>query len=81
MINWERQDHKYGPPSDIGKLGRWKVFSISWKMMSKDDKENPYGIYCFLPGLKEYLGECPTVEAAKQKAEKALAVWLEGAGL
>jgi hypothetical protein len=81
MLNWTRKEHKYGPPSDVGKLGRWTVFTISWRITSKEDKDNPYGLSSTLPGFKDNLGEFPTIEEAKQLAEKALVSWIEGAGL
>ena len=66
----------------VGALGKWKVFHIHWDIMQSKSQEepNPYILNAKLPGFKHDLGRFAKVIKAQEFAEKALKIWIKGAG-
>jgi|WetSurMetagenome_2_1015567.scaffolds.fasta_scaffold1430860_1 hypothetical protein len=75
QIRWEKYDKQYSS-GDAGFLGKWKIFTIFWMMMSKTEKDNPYCLNCDLPGIKNNIGHFPDIDSAKEKATKVIDYWL-----
>jgi len=78
-IKWSKNTRKYCN-GEIGKLGKYEMFTIDYDGVSGGEYENPYILYCKLPGIKNNLGHFD-VEVAKRKAENTLNHWLKESGL
>lgn len=84
-LNWKPNGGSYNNGYN-GYLGKYIVLTISWDGISRVNcisrgNYNRWKLYANLPGIKTYLGNHETVEAAKEKAEKVLEIWLNGASL
>jgi hypothetical protein len=80
MIKWSDAKLKYGEAQN-GRVGKYVAFSIVYDAVSGPDEQNRQRLECFLHGIKNQLGRFSSVDIAKVAAEKALVIWLEGAGL
>lgn len=76
---WVEVDKKYYI-SEIGKQGKWNLFEVFFDG-ARSTGTPPYRLKCCLPGIKDDCGHFPSPDEAKQKAEKVLSLWLEGARL
>jgi len=73
---WENEVQRYSH-GERGFVGKWVCFYVSWDSSGSGSKDAPYRLICYLPGLKENLGNFSMSEA-KAKAERVLAYWLNG---
>lgn len=64
-----------------GLVGNVTFFVYWWdSCRSKDSKVSPYALHCFLPGVKNFIGNFEE-ESAKQAAQDVLNRWLARTGL
>lgn len=68
---------KYGPDYEVGFVGKWELFQITWRSGSQTEVRNPdtdYNLTCCLPGIKTNLGSFG-LDSAKVKAAKVFDHW------
>ena len=81
MIKWKREEGRFSY-SDVGYLGKYKAFKVTYDGMSNRNDKNKEKLTCYLNGIKPQLGNFETIEDAKFYAEsKALPLWLKNSCL
>ena len=73
-IEWRTQQR-----STSGYLGRVRVFSLQWGLTRNADE--PYVLYCSLPGYDQKQWRCKDQDDAEAKAVRILDKWLSATGL
>ncbi len=76
LINWI--------PNNYGKyamLGKWSVAQVFWDGAAPKGSELNYKAECFLPGIKNYLGNFATEKEAIDIVVLAVEHWAKGSGL
>lgn len=74
-LKWERNKRQYSN-GIILYLGEWPVGEVFWNS-TRSEPNKPYGVSCFLPGIKSRLGNFETEQAGKEKLEKTVKYWME----
>ena len=84
MISWVEGNDRYTQVF-IGKLGKYRMFSISWDAACppKDSQgaSIPWKLNCRLPGIKDHIGHFKSTKEAKDVASMILKLWLGNTGL
>ena len=76
-IRWELREHQYGPPAHEAYVGTWIVGGASYAMVSQGEPP-AYSANCRLPGMRENLGQHPTLTEAQNITERAIHRWFKG---
>lgn len=79
-LRWEESESRY-VVGHTALLGRWKVGSAYLDSMRPKGDPKRWAAACRLPGIKPTLGHFNSEREAKEKVERAIAVWIQGAGL
>lgn len=77
---WKQNTGQYSS-GEILFVGKWAIGGYHWDGMRSKDNPNAYKATCKLPGIKTDLGNFPTADEAKQKAEVAASHWFKNCNL
>jgi hypothetical protein len=72
-VGWKGKQPTYGPNYVVGKVGKWKIFSIHKSVI----KGEHFILRICLPGIKESQ-PIETEASGKKEAERILNYWLKG---
>jgi hypothetical protein len=78
-VEWRDEVRKYGPAGRQAMLGKFIVGSAVWNQIHKN--QPPYEALLRLPGYKDRLGRFETETEAMACVERAVWLWIVGAGL
>ena len=73
-LTWKIKTEKYVNPH-IGYIGEWKCFEYFYDSFIRKDSNLIYKLKCFLPGIKDDLGNYETEKQAKEKAQSVCDYW------
>lgn len=76
LVIWKPNKSKYCQ-GNFAFLGKWKVGEFFWDGAQSQGSELHYKAKCFLPGIKDTLGNFKTEEEAKATVEYAVNYWMD----
>jgi len=78
-IKWETNTRKYGS-GEWARVGKWVVGAYYWDAGRSTRDDKAYRATCYLPGIKDDLGNYETVEQAKARVQSAIKHWFQAIG-
>ena len=79
-MKWEDKTGEHSSGERL-MLGKYKVGEYYHNGSRRRNDPKRYRVLCVLPGINSVLGDYEEVQSAKGRLERAVAHWIENAGL